>query len=210
MAGGVFGTSTGDTIVVVATATGITNSGTLTVTNGAITGTAVAGTGLTSAVAAAVTTVTGTTFTTLSPAVTVTDGNLTVSSSTISGSGNATAFTPAVNVVALTDPDAGGPLPNNTVQISGSTIENSVDDIVQVGLNSNFVFVNFNTLTGNVLSFDNNDAGVPANAIDATNNWWGTTAGPAVASTGNVLTSSLRQPLLEVPRHHGGQRLVWT
>ena len=175
-------TSTGDTITVVGTAIGIANSGTLTVTNGTISGTA--GTGIQSVVAAAVTTISGTTISSMAPAILVTDGTLTVSNaSTITGCGSAVvgAEVPAISVAALTVP-----VTQNTVQISGSTIENSVDDILQVTLNANFVFVNFNTLTGNALSFDNNDA---VNTLDATNNWWGTTAGPAVASTGLVLTT---------------------
>jgi len=179
---GAEGTSTGDTIAVVGTAFGIANSGTLTVTNGTISGTG--GTGIWSVVPAAVTTISGTTISSMAPAILVTDGTLTMgTASTISGCGSAVvgAEVPSISVAALTIP-----VTQNTVQISGSTIENSVDDILQVTLNADFVFVNFNTLTGNALSFDNNDA---VNTLDATNNWWGTTAGPAVASTGLVLTT---------------------
>jgi hypothetical protein len=79
-----------------------------------------------------------------------------------------------------------------SLSISGSTISNSPEAILRTAAVANIslanIFVNFNTLTGNVLSFVNGDT-VAANFIDASNNWWGVSTGPAVASTGSVYTT---------------------
>jgi len=168
-------TSTGDTINVAATGTGINVlGGALTLSGATVTG--ASGTGLT--VAAAVTaTVTGSTFSNLNSAINSTaGGTVNISTSTIDGCGLA------------------GAAPQGAVQINGgvviataNTITNGPNAIARVtaagtGAGSSF---KFNTFTGNVASFANGGAGT----LDATNNWWGSSAGPTVASTGLVLTN---------------------
>ena len=183
-----FVTSTNDVLNIAAVTvaapvagTAITNAatGTVTVTSATITG--ASGTGLANAGTA---TVAGSTFSTLATAINVAAGSTTtVGTSTINACGfsSATAPLPAIMV-------AGAP---TNLSIGSSTISNSPSNILAtaaaagVGVNT---FVNFNTLTGNVLSFDNNDT-TAANYIDASNNWWGVSTGPAVASTGSVYTT---------------------
>jgi len=167
------------TLVSPGTAITVGAAGTITVTGATVTG--ASGTGINNAGTA---TVAGSTFSTLSPALSIAGGSTTtIGTSTIDACGfsSTTAPVPAIWV-------AGAP---TSLSVSGSTISNSPSNILATAaaaVGSNNIFVNFNTLTGNVLSFDNNDTN-PANFIDASNNWWGVSTGPAVASTGSVYTT---------------------
>ncbi|HEY32536.1 MAG TPA: hypothetical protein G4O10_05470 [Dehalococcoidia bacterium] len=166
------GSSTGDTFNVAALGTGITNGGTLTLSNATVVG--ASGTGLDNN--AGTSTVTGSSFSNLSIAITSDGGTVSVSTSTIDGCGTA------------------GAAPTGAVQINGGVVlatantitdgPNAIARVTALGTGVGSYF-KFNTFTGNAASFANGGAGT----LDATNNWWGTTAGPAVASTGLVLTN---------------------
>ena len=187
-----FATSTGDTFNVGRTATyvngmGIDNDGTVTVTGSTFAGSSGVGVRCGNLAVAASTTITGSSFSNLSQAATIVDGTVRLTTSTIDACGVASATTPmaAIKVTALN----AGP-PQNQVRVYGNTITNGPENILEVAANANFVFANFNTLTGNVKSFDNNDI---ANPLDARNNWWGSAAGPAVASEAlNPVTAPVR------------------
>jgi len=155
-------------------------TGTITVTGATVTG--ASGTGINNSGTA---TVAGSTLSTLSPALSIAAGSTTtVGTSTIDACGFSSVTVPVPAILI-----AGAP---TSLSISSSTISNSPSNILATaaiaGISAANMFINFNTLTGNVLSFDNNDTTV-ANYIDASNNWWGVSTGPAVASTGSVYTT---------------------
>jgi hypothetical protein len=168
-------TSTGDTINVAATGTGINVLGgaappasALVLSSATVTG--ASGTGLTNA-AAVTATVTGSTFSNLNVAVNATAGTVNISTSTIDGCGFASA----------TVPTGAFQIAGGVVGAMANTITNGPNAIARVaaggtGVGSSF---KFNTLTGNTASFVNVVAGI----LDATNNWWGSSAGPTVASS---------------------------
>jgi len=163
------GTSTGDTYSVAATGTAITNNATLTLTGATVIG--ASGTGLTNA--AGLATVTDSSFSNLNIAINATGGIVNISTSTIDACGFASA----------TVPTGAFQIAGGVVGVMANTITNGPNAIARVaaGATGNGSSFKFNTLTGNVASFT---AAVGAlGVLDATNNWWGSSAGPTVAST---------------------------
>jgi hypothetical protein len=173
VAAGQVARSTGDTYNPAATGTGITNNGTLTLSGATVVG--ASGTGLTNVAGTA--TVTGSSFSSLDSAVNVTGGAVGLSTSTLDACGNAGTT---------------GPNPRGAVHINGGTVNaiantitngpGAIGYVAAAGTGNGSSF-KFNTLTGNAGAFTSVGAGV----LDATNNWWGSSAGPTVASTA-VLT----------------------
>jgi hypothetical protein len=158
-------TSTGDNYALTsATGTAIVNNNTLTLTNATVVG--ASGTGLTNAVAAGTATVTGSSFSNLNIAVNALGGVVNISTSTIDACGFASATVPTGAIQI-----AGG-----VVGVMANTITNGPNAIARVaaGGTGNGSSFKFNTFTGNTASFVNTVAGI----LDATNNWWGSSAGP--------------------------------
>jgi len=125
----------------------------------------------------------GTTFSNLATALEIGGGTTTVKDSTITGCGQVaiTAYyipaAPAINVASV-----GATAP--TLTITNSVITAGVDEILEVDATANtddasLVALMFNDLSGNAKGIDNNDANT-ANIVNATVNWWGDAAGPAL------------------------------
>jgi len=170
------------TLVSPGTAITVGATATITVTGATVKG--ASGTGINNAGTA---TIASSSFSTLSPALSIgaATATTTVSTSTFDACGFASTTVPMAAINITTAAPA-------SLSISSSTISNSPEAILRTaavaGISAANIFVNFNTLTGNVLSFVNGDTTV-TNFIDASNNWWGVSTGPAVASTGNVYTT---------------------
>ena len=170
------------TLVSPGTAITVGATATITVTGATVKG--ASGTGINNAGTA---TIASSSFSTLSPALSIgaATATTTVSTSTFDACGFASTTVPMAAINITTAAPA-------SLSISSSTISNSPEAILRTaavaGISAANIFVNFNTLTGNVLSFVNGDTTV-GNFIDASNNWWGVSTGPAVASTGNVYTT---------------------
>ena len=168
---GAGGTITGSTFNVAGTGIGVDIGAGVTVDSSMFNG--ASGIGI-DATATATATISGNIFDGLDTAITVSVGTpiLTIEGNVISNS------VAAAIDIAGTDP---------VVTIIGNTISDNADDIllVDAAADGDNIFMNFNTITGNTKSVDNDDT----NEVDATNNWWGDVAGPAVASEGLVDTS---------------------
>lgn len=165
------GTITGSTFNVALTGIGVDIGASVTVENSMFNG--ASGIGI-DATATATATIEGNVFDGLDTAIMVSTGTPILS---ITGNVISNSVAEAISI-AGTDP---------VVTIIGNTINDNADDILLVAATADGakVFVNFNTITGNTKSIDNDDG----NGIDATNNWWGDITGPAVASEGTVDTS---------------------
>jgi hypothetical protein len=175
-------TSTGDTYSPAATGVAITNNGTsvapaaLTLTTATVTG--AGGTGLLNA-GVGTATITGSTFTGLDVAINATAGVVNLSTSTIDACGNAGTVAP--------NPRGAIQLAGGIVYATANTITNGPGAIArQTAAGSVGSQFKFNTLTGNVGAFVNTALIGGAGVLDCTNNWWGSAAGPTVASSAVV------------------------
>jgi hypothetical protein len=130
--------------------------------------------------------VTGCTFNGLDSAIVAAGGNTTVGTSTIDGCGKVSAVAP-MGAVQI----AGG-----TAQVTFGTITNSPYAIAYVaaGQTGTGTFFKFNTLTDNASGFI--ASATAGGVLDATNNWWGSDAGPTVSSTA---IKTLTNPWLLAP-----------
>jgi len=180
-------TGAGDSAINVTNAAGTTTISGNTITGASGIGVTVNGAGTTA--------VTGNAFSNLNSAFNITTGTVTVDGNTIDVCGLVKTTVPvfAGQAAIVVTSTAGLTIKNNT-------ITNSPNEIIQVAANSNLVNMMFNSLTGNTLGVDNNEAA--ALTLNATHNWWGVDTGPAA---GMNTPFSATQGLINATAHLGGE-----